>query len=70
MIDAPPEVVWRVLIDVERWPEWTPTTDRIERLDEGEFRLGSRARMKLKRRPRQRLARHRLSARARVHVGD
>ena len=51
IIDAPPEVVWRVMTDVERWPEWTPTTERIERLDEGDFRLGSRARVKLKRVP-------------------
>ncbi len=44
IIDAPPEVVWRVMTDVERWPEWTLTAERIERLDEGDFRLGSRAR--------------------------
>ena len=50
-IEAPPELVWRVMTDVERWPDWTPTVERIERLDEGEFKLGSRARVKLKRVP-------------------
>ena len=45
-IDAPPERVWRVTVDVERWPEWTPTVTRVRRLDPGEFRLGSIARIK------------------------
>ena len=30
-IEAPAEVVWGVTIDVERWPEWTPTIQRVER---------------------------------------
>jgi hypothetical protein len=32
-IDAPTDVVFEVLIDVERWPEWTPTVTRVERLE-------------------------------------
>ena len=32
-VDAPPDVVFGVLSEVERWPEWTPTVTRVERLD-------------------------------------
>lgn len=45
-IEAPPEVVWRVTADVERWPEWTPTVTSVKRLSEGPFGLGSVARIK------------------------
>ena len=46
-IDAPPEVVYAVLSDVERWPEWTPTVTRVERLGEAgaPFALGTRLRI-------------------------
>lgn len=37
--------IWNTLIDVERWPEWTRSVDKLERLDRGEFGLGSRARI-------------------------
>ena len=46
-VDAPPEVVFGVLSEVERWPEWTPTVTRVERLgDTGEsLALGGRLRI-------------------------
>jgi uncharacterized protein YndB with AHSA1/START domain len=46
-IEAPPEVVFAVLSEIERWPEWTPTVTRVERLgDSGApLALGSRLRI-------------------------
>lgn len=44
-IDAPVSRVWARTIDIEGWPAFTPTIDRVERLDRGELRVGSRARL-------------------------
>jgi hypothetical protein len=41
-----------VLVDVERWPEWTPTVTRLEKLDPGELRLGQRIRIEQPKLPR------------------
>ena len=42
-IDAPQSVVWNVTVDIESWPQWTPTVRRLQRLDEGPFVCGSAA---------------------------
>lgn len=44
-IHAPIERVWELTVQVERWPSITPTMASVERLDDGELRPGSRARI-------------------------
>lgn len=45
-IDAGPADVWSALVDIQRWPEWTESMTSVRRIDEGEFRVGSEARVK------------------------
>ena len=45
-IEASTPAVWEVLYDVAHWSEWTPTIDSVERLDDGPFGVGSRAKVR------------------------
>ena len=36
LLDAPREDVWREIYEVERWPEWWPGVELVERLREGD----------------------------------
>jgi uncharacterized membrane protein len=44
-IDAPADLVWGLAVDVTDWPTYMPTMRKVERLDDGPFRLGSSARV-------------------------
>jgi uncharacterized membrane protein len=45
-ISAPPAKVWATLVDVESWPLWSESVDKVERLDKSQpFGLGSEARI-------------------------
>ena len=45
-VQAPAQRVWEVFSDVARWPEWTPTVESVERLDEGRIHVGARTRIR------------------------
>ena len=45
-IDAPADIVWANLIDVEHWPQATASIHSVQLLDDRPFGPGSRARVK------------------------
>jgi hypothetical protein len=42
-IKAPPALIFSVLCDIERWPQWNRAVLSVKRLDGGEFKAGSKA---------------------------
>ena len=42
---ADAETVWRILADVEHWPNWTPTVLAVKPLSESGLRVGTRYRV-------------------------
>ncbi|WP_406067479.1 SRPBCC family protein [Micromonospora sp. NBC_01638] len=44
-IAADVEQVWAVLVDVQRWPEWTASVSRAERGEPGSLSVGATARL-------------------------
>ncbi|GIF22019.1 hypothetical protein Ate02nite_47490 [Paractinoplanes tereljensis] len=45
-IDAPVDLLWRLTTEIDKWPAFLPTVQRVDRLDPGELRVGSTARLK------------------------
>lgn len=44
-IPAPPPLVWSVMSDVERWPEWTASISRVILLSPGPLQVGHSVRI-------------------------
>ncbi len=42
---VPPAAAWRVLTDLDAWPQWGPSVRRAELTDPGPLRLGSRGKV-------------------------
>lgn len=46
LVDAPIGALWAATVDIERWPDITPTVVSVERLDAEPIGLGSTARLR------------------------
>lgn len=44
-VDVPADVVWEVLVDTERWPEWGPSVSAVE-CDERHIQAGTVGRVR------------------------
>jgi uncharacterized protein YndB with AHSA1/START domain len=44
-IEAPPEAVWNLLVDLDAWPQWGPSVQRAELAEPGPLRLGARGKV-------------------------
>lgn len=42
-IATPPDHVMAIMSDIEHWHTWTPSVKKIKRLDNGPFKVGSKA---------------------------
>jgi uncharacterized membrane protein len=45
-IAAEPDRIWSTWVDVACWPDWTTSVDSAQRLDDGDFGVGSKVRLK------------------------
>jgi uncharacterized membrane protein len=45
-VDAPADDVWRLFVDVERWPQLTDSMREVSRIDSGPLKVGSEALIK------------------------
>ena len=45
-IPAPPPLVWSIIVDVERWPEWTASISHVKKLAPGPLQVGSHVRIR------------------------
>ncbi len=45
-IYAPRAQIWEVLSDLERWPQWTASVDKVQRMDNSVLGVGSRIQIK------------------------